>query len=125
MKEQRKRTLRNYVLKDLLLSNRSVQFRSSANSLTPMVCSGDVTVWAPIADHASLVVGDVVFCAVQPGDRFYAHMIHYIGDWHGTKYWNIGNMKNPPHINGWCAAEHIFGRLMEVSSIQPITSSTS
>ena len=64
-------------------------------------------------------IGEVVFCRVQPKDLFYGHMIHYIGVWEGDKYWSIGNMKDPPRINGWCSAEHIYGRLMEVSPVQP------
>ena len=117
--EQRLREVRNYMITDFLLSKRSVQFRSTGSSLAPMVQSGDVTMWEPITDHSVLEVGDVVFCAVQPGDRFFGHMIHNIGDWYGAKYWSIGNMKDPPRINGWCLAEHIFGRLLEVSSIKP------
>ena len=35
--ERRLREVRNYMIKDFLLSNRSVQFRSSGNSLAPMV----------------------------------------------------------------------------------------
>ena len=103
----------------MLKSGRSVQFRSSGDSLKPMVRSGDVTMWEPVTDHSLLEVGEVVFCAVQPGDRFYGHMMHHIGYYFGTKYWNIGNMKDPVHINGWCYAEHIYGRLMETSSVQP------
>ena len=117
--EQRLREVRNYMIKDFLLSKRSVQFRSTGSSLAPMVESGDVTMWEPVTDHSVLEVGDVVFSAVQPGDRFFGHMIHNIGDWYGPKYWDIGNMKDPPRINGWCLVEHIFGRLMEVSSIKP------
>ena len=103
------------------MSGRSVQFRSSGNSLYPMVRSGDVTMWEPVHDHSLVEVGEVVFCAVQPRSHFYGHMIHKIGKWDGATYWDMGNMKEPPHINGWCLAEHIFGRLMEVSPIQPRT----
>jgi len=70
--------------------------------------------WEPIVDYASLVVGDIVFCVVQPMGYFYGHKIHYIGDWHGATFWLIGNMKYPPRMNGRCYAEHIYGRLMEV-----------
>ena len=118
------RRFRNCMIKDLLVSKRSVQYRSTGGSLAPRVQENDVTMWEPIVNHASLVIGDIVFCAVQPRDRFYGHMIHYIGDWNGTTYWQIGNMKNPPWMNGWCYAEHIFGRLMEVSHVQPKTSHT-
>ena len=124
--EMKLRGIRNSMIKDLLVSKRSVQYRASGGSLKPWVYPGDVTVWEPIADHASLVVGDVVFCAVQPGDRIYGHMIHEIGDWYGATFWRIGNLHKPhPRINGWCHAEHIFGRLMEVWYLQPITSYTS
>ena len=111
----------NWLVRDMLLSGRSVQFRSSGNSLYPMVRSGDVTMWEPVRDHSLLEVGEVVFCAVQPNSRFYGHMIHKIGKWNEVTHWEIGNMKEPPRINGWCLAEHIFGRLMEVSPIQPRT----
>ena len=47
-------------------------------------------------------------------------MIHKIGYWKdGSRYWLIGNMADPPIINGWCAAKHIYGRLMEVSPVRP------
>ena len=119
--EQHLREVRNSLVRDMLASGRSVQYRSTGNSLYPMVRPNDVTMWEQVTDCSILVVGDVVFCAVQPGDRFYGHMIHNIGTWYGTTYWDIGNMKDPPHINGWCYAEHIYGRLMEVSPIQHST----
>ena len=77
--------------------------------------------WDPVHDHSLLKVGEVVFCAVQPRNHLCAHMIYKIGTYDGAAYWLIGNMKEPPHINGWCLAEHIFGRLMEVSPVQPRT----
>jgi len=120
--EFHKREVRNAMVKDMLLSNRSMQFRSSGDSLKPLVRSGDVTIWEPVHDHALLKVGDVVFCRVQESNRFYGHAIHKIGVWPGgEKYWRIGNLKDPPHINGWCYAEHICGHLNEVSYVQPMT----
>ena len=120
--EQRLRFVRNCMVRDMLKSGRSVQFRSSGDSLYPMVRSGDVTMWEPVTDHSILVVGDVVFCAVQPNDRFYGHMIHEVCYWwDGSIYWKIGNMKTPARINGWCYPEHIFGKLMETSSVKPCT----
>ena len=119
--ERQVQSARSYMIMDLLKSKRSVQYRSTGNSLWPMVRSGDVTMWEPVTDVSTLVVGDVVFCCVQPSGFFYGHMIHKIGTWYETTYWDIGNMKHPPHINGWCYAEHIYGRLMEVSPIQHST----
>jgi hypothetical protein len=114
------RAMRNHLIKDMLLGGRSVQYRSTGKSLHPFVRSGDVTMWEPVTDHSILVVGDIVFCAVQDGDRFYGHAIHDIVTWtNGRTAWWIGNLNKPPHINGWCYAEHIFGRLMEISPIQP------
>ena len=118
--EMKLRLVRNAMIKEMLVGGRTVQYRSTGDSLKPRVRSNDVTMWEPVKDHSLLKVGDIVFCVVQEGDRFYGHAIHEIGTWtNGKTYWMIGNLKNPPHINGWCYAEHIFGRLMEVSPIQP------
>ena len=115
------REVRKCLVRGMLQSGRSVQFRSFGNSLYPMVRSGDVTMWEPVHDHSLLEVGEVSFCAVQPRSRFYRCMIHKIAKRDGVTYWDIGNMREPPHINGWCLAEHIFGRLMEVSPVQART----
>ena len=123
--EEEARAVRNAMIKALLTSNRSVQYRSSGNSLAPFVYSGDVTMWEPVTDHSTLVVGDIVWCLVQPTQRYYGHAIHEIGDWYGQTYWRIGNLKQPPHMNGWCYAEHIFGVLFEVSGVQPTSEATS
>ena len=117
--EARDREIRNAMIKDLLTSGRGVQYRSGGNSLVPVVYSGDVTMWEPVTDHDALVVGEIVFCLVQPTQRYFGHAIHKIDYWNGTKYWEIGNMSEPPHINGYCYKEHIYGTLMEVSGIQP------
>ena len=118
--ELKLRNVRNCIVRDMLKSGRSAQFRSSGNSLFPLVRSGDVSMWEPVSDHDILELGDVVFCQVQDGDRFYAHMIQKIEYWKdGSRYWLIGNMAEPLVINGWCAAKHIYGRLMEVSPLQP------
>ena len=114
------RYVRNCLAKNMLLSGRSVQFRSPGDSLKPMVRSGDVTMWEPVRDYSKLKVGEVVSCRVQESNLFYGHMIHHIDVWEGgEQYWLIGNMKNPPRINGWCYAKHIYGHLKEVSPVQP------
>ena len=75
--------------------------------------------WEPVMDHSTLVVGEIVWCCVQPMRRYYGHAIHFIGEWGGKPFWQIGNLKEPPDINGWCYAEHIYGVVMEVSGVQP------
>ena len=117
--EQTNNDFRNNMIKNMLQSGRSVQYRSTGNSLTPVVWSGDVTMWEPVKDHSKLVVGDIVFCAVQPGDRYFGHAIHNIETKSGETWWWIGNLKTPPNINGWCGKEHIFGQLYEASEVQP------
>ena len=79
---------------------------------------GDVTMWEPVLEHSKLMVCDVIVCEVQPpawyGPRLYGHMIHEIGTWTGgCTQWRIGNNRKPPHMDGWCAAEHIYGLPME------------
>jgi hypothetical protein len=118
-REEADREIRNGMIKNLLTAGTSVQYRSTGNSLAPVVYSGDVTMWEPVTDHSELVVGEIVWCSVQPGNRYYGHAIHTIGDWYGKPFWEIGNLKEPPNINGWCYAEHIYGVLMEVSGVQP------
>ena len=117
--EERDRMARNAMIKDMLTAGKSVQYRSTGNSLAPVVYSGDVTMWEPVTDHSTLVVGEIVWCLVQPTQRYYGHAIHSIGDYYGKTFWQIGNLKEPPHMNGWCYAEHIYGVLMEVSGVQP------
>ena len=56
-----RRNMRNSMCKDMLLAGRSVQFRSSGNSLHPFVRSGDVTMWEPVKDHSLLEVGTSSF----------------------------------------------------------------
>ena len=116
-REKENRLIRNLMIKKMLQSGRSVQFRSSGNSLKPKVISGDVTMWEPVKDHSLLKVGDIVFCVVQPTGRYYGHAIYSIAYWNGTKYWRISNLNEPPHINGWCYKEHIYGQLYEVSGV--------
>ena len=93
--EQHLRDVRNSLVRDMLRSGRSTQWRQTGNSLSPMVRSGDVTMWEPVTDHTLLEVGDVVFCAVQPGDRFYGHMIHKIGTWNGDYLLGYREHENP------------------------------
>ena len=78
---------------------------------------GDVVVLAPMSSEADLKEGDIVFCEVQPGDRFYCHEIHrinYEGPAGSAKY-TIGNHKGMD--NGWCLIEHIYGRVIEVLDV--------
>ena len=109
-------------MKRMLQNGQSVQYRSSGNSLRPLVYSGDCCILVPVWDPALLVPYDVVFCEVQPGNRFYTHYILRI-EWETAaassaatgepkRKFIIGNARH--HENGYCYDEHIYGRLVEV-----------
>ena len=123
-KEWQLRWDRNVMIKAMLKQGRSVQYKSSGNSLWPWVHSGDCCIFEPAFDCATLIAKhDVVFCEVQPGNRFFAHIILRI-EYEDTssssaasaqtprRTFYIGNMSE--HENGWCYDEHMYGRLIEV-----------
>ena len=69
-KEQPMRDRQAFIVRGLLMSGWPVEFRCSGNSLSPFLRPGYVTRWEPVADLRTLKVGDVVFCAPQPGAAF-------------------------------------------------------
>ena len=113
-REYQDRWVRNCMIKRQLQEGQTVQYCSSGNSLKPRVHSGDCTLWEPTTTASVFKKNDIVFCQVQPKDYFYAHKIVSITE-HDDKlvYW-IGR-EDETHINGWCYAEHIYGRLFEVT----------
>ena len=70
-----RREERNVELKRMLLEGYTVAYRSSGNSLLPLVASGDRCNYTPVTSETQVLVNDVVFCEVQKGDRFYAHIV--------------------------------------------------
>jgi hypothetical protein len=125
--ELRLRHQRNVMIKAQLQAGRSVLYRSSGWSLYPRVWSNDQTTYEPVISDNMVQVDDIVFCEVQPGNRFYAHLVLRKewsrarlagmsaslaecvmgGEWKFT----IGNISG--RENGWCRIEHIYGRLAE------------
>ena len=122
--ELRLREVRNRIIKEELLKHKPITFRSSGWSLYPRVHSGDQCTFHPVTHPSEVAENGIVFCEVQPGDRFYGHRVN-------TKEWRCG--PPPPHIglgdgagyyfvistmhgrdNGWCAWRHIYGKLTEV-----------
>ena len=69
------RDVRNELIKMALLEGRMICYRSSGNSLKPRVCSGDQCCFVPVTHDAEVKVNDIVFCEVQPGDRFYVQKV--------------------------------------------------
>ena len=112
--EMERRELRNNMIKEQLQKGRNVAYRSSGWSLWPRVWSNDCCTYEPVESEDQVRQKDIVFCQVQPGDRFYGHLV-------SSKYWHnraarwtftISNIKG--RENGWCYIEHIFGRLVNV-----------
>ena len=90
-----------------------VCFRSSGWCLWPRVRSNDQCAYEPVRAEEQVNVGDIVFCQVQPLDKFYAHNVKAKGKWtNGRTYFTIANLKG--RENGWCFIEHIYGRLIDV-----------
>ena len=126
-KELRLRAERNRLLKDHLLAGMAVWFKSSGDSMWPLVRSGDAILLHPIKavtanageeglekEESEIGVGDIVFCELHGGQMFLTHIVLQVqGGRHADewKYW-IGNIKN--HYNGCCYREHIYGILVEV-----------
>ncbi|MFC2249874.1 hypothetical protein ACETRX_09645 [Labrys portucalensis] len=90
-----------------LQAGETVQFRPRGGSMKGKIDSGQLCTVVPIADHASLVEGDIVLCRVR-GTQ-YLHLIKAV---RGGQF-QIGN--NRGGINGWISAGGIFGRLVAVS----------
>jgi len=89
-----------------------VQYKSGGNSLYPVVHANDSCLFEPVANPEELKVNDIVFCEVQPGDRFFAHLIHKIEWVAGFRCFAIGDIDG--NGDGHCFNEHIYGRLVEV-----------
>ena len=110
--ELRKRGHRNRLVKEALQSGKTVAFRSSGNSLDPWVLSNDCCTYAPVTDPKELRQHDVVFCEVQPGNRFYAHIIKQIVELRRGPRFYISNLQG--RLNGYCEMKHIYGKLIHV-----------
>ena len=110
--EFERRAERNQLVKDALLKGKTVAFCSSGNSLNPLVFSGDRCTYAPVTEPKELRLHDIVFCQVQPGDRFYAHVIKQIVERKGRLRFTISNLEGS--VNGHCEMEHIYGKLIHV-----------
>ena len=114
--EQRRREERNIELKRMLLAGSDVAYRSSGRSLEPRVMEGSRCTYEPVTSVDQVFMNDIVFCEVQDGDRFYAHLVKS-KDWHVWDecfYFWISSLKG--RTNGWCHIKHIYGKLTNVQA---------
>ena len=109
-------------MREALLAGSIVQFKSTGRSLEPLVFSGDVCFLHPVLPgcNSQILPGDIIFCHVQPGNRYYTHLV-----WRTYKYktkydvekdvFIIGNNRDgdKKKCNGWCFREHIYGILTQ------------
>ena len=111
--EVRLRYERILLIKEKLLAGETVCYRSSGSSLKPRVKSGDQCTFIPVTKESQVEVNDIVFCEVQPRDRFYGHVVKKKEFWWSSccYYFTISNLRG--RENGWCKMEHIYGKLIE------------
>ena len=109
-KELRLRAQRNELIKEQLKLGKPMIYRSSGWSLYPRVHSNDMCFYDPVMYADEVNENDIVFCQVQPGDRFFAHVVSRKWFQNGEWYFTISNLKG--RENGWCSMEHIYGRLI-------------
>ena len=103
------------LLKERLLKGETVSYRSCSGwSLWPRVNSGDMVTYRPMTSAEEVHVDMIVFCEVQPSNRFFGHLVKEKFMRHGQWHFTISNMKGLE--NGYCRIEHIYGRLVDVES---------
>ena len=71
------REAKNTMIKMMLKSGKSVQYRSSGWSLHPRVHSSDLCMYEPVTTTESVQEGDIVFCEVQPSNRSCSHLVKH------------------------------------------------
>jgi hypothetical protein len=106
---------RNMLIKEKLQAGVSVAYKSSGNSLAPMVMSGDLCEFRPVTKDADVSLHDIVFCTVHPGQQFHAHIVRHKGWDEGRKSWyyHIGNASG--YLNGCYWVDQIYGKLMTIA----------
>ena len=109
-KELRLRAERNEMIKEHLQRGKPVIYRSSGWSLYPRVWSNDLCSYDPVTSADEVHEDDIVFCQVQPGDRFYGHLVSRKSFQEGEWWFIISNAHG--RSNGWCSMKNIYGRLI-------------
>ena len=105
-RELRLRKVRNELLKENLQAGKPVIYRSSGWSLWPRVWPNDQCTYEPVTSADQVHKEDIVFCEVQPDDRFYAHVVSRKWLKDGEWYFTMPNMNgavkrlvlHPAHI---------------------------
>ena len=102
----------NKFLKAKLQAGMFVMCRMSGGSMLPLVHHKDVCLFEPVLNSDTIKEGDIVFCEIQPSNKFAAHKVLKIYEETNIRYYDIGDKRGCKH--GWCQGQHIYGRLIEV-----------
>ena len=78
----------------------------------PPMSSNDITTYVPVSSVESVQIDDIVFCEVQPGSRFYAHLAKDKSWANEEWYFTISGING--NQSGWCRIWHICGLLVDV-----------
>lgn len=97
---------KNFVL-ETLLEKGSVTWKPHGNSMTPKIDSGDQVVVKKVPASACRV-GDAVYARVK--GSYYLHLLSAIDKTHDR--YQISN--NHGHVNGWVAADAVYGVCVQV-----------
>ena len=83
----------NEVIKEQLQFGMPVIYRSLGWSLYPRIWPNDECTYEPVTSADDVNENDIVFCQVQPGDRFYGHLVSCKWFQDGEWYFTISNLK--------------------------------
>ena len=123
--EQMLRDQRNNWIREQLKRGETVWYKSSGNSLWPLIQSGDAITISPIAQGEGIQVGDIVAADVSRGPNlyFYVHMVLEIRvdvlasrmQKEGVMMHLIGNAEG--RINGSASRAHVYGKVTSVQHV--------
>ena len=68
----------------------------------------------PVTDPDEIDEGDIVFCEVQPGNRFYAHLVKVKEFDCMREEWKFTISNISGRESGWAYMETIYGKLVSV-----------
>ena len=108
------------MMREMLLNGKTVQMVSGGDSLAPLVEPYEPCVFAP-ASGKQIKKNDIVFCQVQPGDRWYCHLVWQVDEDRSSGFpkekFHIGNNRTglAKRCNGYCFREHVYGILIKTA----------
>ena len=103
---------RHLMARVLLQQGRPIQLTSSKASLFPLLRSGETFPLHPLLKK-DVLVGDIVFAAVEPGGRHYIALVWAKENTPTGTVYHLGNHRYgaAARWNGWCYNSQIYGYL--------------